>query len=269
MPTDILQSPQVLAVLLVSLRLGALILLAPPLAQLPIPATARMALVLALSAGLVAALAVQPADALISQSDSTTGWPTPVALIVAALGELTRGLALAIGWAVAFAAFDGAGRLLDLQVGFNLGAAFDPLTRRPTSVLGQALHLFGVALAFGLGAHHMLLRLLAHSLDIAPPGTPLDSAGWAAAAGNLGALAGQAAALGLALVIPVSAGLLLIDVALGWLSRTVPQLNLITVGIPIKAMAAVALLALTLPLMAPLANALAGAALTASQAWLH
>ena len=56
---------------------------------------------------------------------------------------------------------------------------------------------------------------------------------------------------GITLVAPVVFALLLVDVGLGIISRTMPQLNIFTIGIPIKIVVGLLVLATTLTALAP------------------
>jgi flagellar biosynthesis protein FliR len=225
------------AVLLVSIRLGALLVLAPVFGGVSMPAQFRALFVLGLSASLVAVLAIP-----------TAAPPLQVGSIaMAALSEAALGAAMAFGLFTAFAAFQFAGKLLDIQIGFSLGTVFDPVTRAQAPLLGTALSMLALVLFFALDAHHMLLRGLAYSLERVPPGTWPQNMGLAPFIDQFGAMF----VFGLTLVAPVVFALLLVDVALGIVSRTMPQLNIFTVGIPIKIVLGLLVFAGTLTAMAP------------------
>jgi flagellar biosynthetic protein FliR len=224
-------------VLLFSLRVAPLFILAPVLGSAPAPALARAALALGLSAAVVSASG--------AALDAVPG--TLPALLAAAATELVLGAALAFGLAAAFAAFLFAGRLLDLQFGFGIATLVDPSTRAQAPLLGTALHLLAVVLFFVLDGHHMLLRALAFSLERFPPG------------GSLAALQPEAVAVqfgvvfsaGLAVAAPALLAVLLLDVAFAVASRTMPQMNVFIISIPFKIALGLAMLALSLPFLAP------------------
>lgn len=225
------------AVLLMSVRLGALFILAPVFGAAAVPVRVRTLLALGLSAALVAGLP-QPA-------------PVPVLaagpLAVAMFSEALLGAAMALGLHTVFAAFQFAGKLLDVQVGFNLGSVLDPVTRAQSPLLGSALHHLALVLFFLLDGHHMLMRALAYSLHKQPLGSLPRDWGLAPFVDLFGAMF----IFGLTLVAPVVVALLLMDVGLGVLSRSIPQLNVFTIGIPAKITVGLLLLAATLADMAP------------------
>lgn len=228
---------RVALVLLVSVRLGALFVLAPVFGGIPVPAQFRAFFVLALSATMVAALRV-PAPAIQLEV---------LPLVLAALSELALGAAMAFGLFTAFGAFQFAGKLLDIQIGFSLGTVFDPVTRAQSPLLGSALNMLALVLFFALDGHHMLMRGVAYSLERVPPGGLPEQWSLLPFVDQFGAMF----LFGLTLVAPVVFALLLVDVGLGVVSRTMPQLNIFTVGIPAKILIGLLVFAGTLTALAP------------------
>jgi flagellar biosynthesis protein FliR len=209
-------------VLLVSMRIGALFAMTPLFGAAPLPGRVRAFLALALATAMVGA-----ADLPARVTAALTGTGP---MVLACLSELAIGAAMAFGLFAAFAAFQFAGKLLDIQIGFSLGTVFDPVTRTQAPLLGTMLNLLAVMLFFSLDAHHLLLRAVAHSLESLPPGSLPTSWDVAAFADQFGVMF----VFGLTIAAPVVFALLLLDVGLGIASRTMPQLNIFTVGIPIK-----------------------------------
>jgi flagellar biosynthetic protein FliR len=98
---------QVVAALLVSLRIVPTLAFAPPFTLLRTPAMVRVALALGLAWLLVSAR--PPAEAIALS-----------ALAGAAASEALLGMAIALPLQLAFAALQTAGRGIDIQVGFGL-----------------------------------------------------------------------------------------------------------------------------------------------------
>ena len=233
-------------VFLVSLRLGALFLLAPGLGAIQAPGPFRVFLVVALAAALVPLVPIPAHAQLIAGS--------PGALLSSALNELVVGALLAFGLFAAFGAFMVAGRAIDVQIGFGVASLLDPVSRTHGPLIGTALNLAGVAVFLAADGHHLLLRGLALSFERVPPGGTLPGF-------DLGAVAAQfgvAFSLGLAIAAPVLALLLLIDLGLSVMSRTMPQWNVFFVSMPAKIFAGLVVLALSVPHMGPVMNRLFG-----------
>ncbi|HEX5126412.1 MAG TPA: flagellar biosynthetic protein FliR, partial [Rhodocyclaceae bacterium] len=206
-------STVLLAALLLATRLAPVFLFAPPLSSVPIPGSARILIVLALSFSLVPLV---PATALHFEGIG------PFGLIGMFVTEAMSGAFIAFGLLGAFSAVSLAGRLLDLQIGFGVANLFDPITNQQGPMIGSALAMLAAAFFFATDSHLLLFRLMAESASIFPPGHaiagPADGM-WAARQ------FGYMFFAGVALAFPILLVLLLIDVGLALVSRSVPQLG--------------------------------------------
>lgn len=224
--TDLISAlgmPWVAAVLLLSARLGALLMMTPVLYAVPVPGSIRVLLVLGLST--VLALPLASAGVLLPLPPSLGG------MVQAFLGELALGATMGLGILMAFAGFEFAGRLLDVQVGFGMAQVFDPVTNRQVPVLTSVFGMLALLIFFLVDGHHALLRGVGVSLERFPVGQA-----WSVGA-TADPVVRQAAGLftlGFALAAPVVLSLLLLEFALGVVSRNLPQANMIALGIPVK-----------------------------------
>jgi flagellar biosynthetic protein FliR len=210
--------------LLLSLRIGAVLLMTPVFAAADLPVTVRVLLVVGLSVALSGGL--QPGAAI-----APSVLDHPGALLQAAFTEVALGATMAVAIHVAFAAFVTAGRLLDIQIGFGLSQVFDPASNAALPVLSSAFSRVATVVFFVVDGHHALLRALAFSLDRLPPG-----GAWSIDAAMLPVLrqVGGLFGLSLSLAAPVVFCLLMTELALGVLARNLPQMNMLTMGIPVK-----------------------------------
>jgi flagellar biosynthetic protein FliR len=220
--------------LLLSVRLGALALMAPPLGGAMLPASVRVAIVLAWSVALS-----MPADSANVPQESAH-LPGVGALIAAAASEAALGATMALGLNMAFAMFSIGARLVDIQIGFGLGQVFDPMTRQQLPVLNAVFTQLALVGFFLLDGHHALLRGVALSIESVPLGQA-----WAVGPllPAVTRLAAQMFSLGFAMVAPVVLCLVLVEMGLGVLSRNLPQMNTLVVGIPIKVVVGLSALA--------------------------
>lgn len=216
-----LGEPWIAGVLLLATRIAALLLLTPVLYAIPVPTLARLLITLGLACVVALPFGQQMEAAPSNVAD----------LVRAALGESAIGATLGLGVLMAFAGFALAGRLADIQIGFGVAQVFDPLTRTQLPILSSVIGLFAVVFFFAINGHHALLRGIAFSVERMPVG-----GGWSAAAAAE-PLTRQAAVLfglGFALAAPVVLSLLLLEFALGVVSRNLPQMNMLVLGIPVK-----------------------------------
>lgn len=228
----------ILAVALVALRIGTIFILTPLFSFGGIPANVRVLLVMALAAIMVAA-----GNAQMLRMPASLGQ-----LVLAGLSELVFGALLAFGIFTAFAAFQLAGRIMDFQLGFGIATLIDPATRTQAPLLGTFLNLVAIVAFFAIDGHHLLIRGLAFSLEHTPPGTLMTDIDSGAVVAQFGGMFVYA----LALAAPVLFAILLIDVVLAVMARTMPQMNIFIVGLPLKIFVGLAVLAVSLNFAAPL-----------------
>ena len=224
-------------VLLVSIRFGVVMLMSPVFSLIGLPLNVRVLIVLAMAVCLVSGLRAMPAGDL-SQ---------PAVLAGAALNELLWGGLLAFTLLAGFAAFQFAGRILDIQLGFGVVGLIDPSTRASASLLGTIMNMTAVVTFFLTGAHRLLLRGLAFSLERIPPGSRLDAVPVDTVVGQFGAMFLSAALL----AAPVMAVVLFVDVALAMMARTMPQMNVFIVGLPLKILVGLIVFAVALGFLGP------------------
>jgi flagellar biosynthetic protein FliR len=219
-----------LTVLLLSVRIAAVLLLTPLLYAIAMPMLVRVLVVIAIAT--VVAMPFGGAPAL-PPNDTA-------ALLQAVLREAGIGATLGLGILMAFGGFAFAGRLVDVQVGFGIAQVFDPATRTRIPVLSSVFGLLAAVFFFVVDGHHALLRGIAYSVERFPVGGAWSTA---AAAEPVTRQIGALFLLGFALAAPVVLGLLLVEFALGVVSRNLPQMNMLVLGIPVKIL--VGLLALS------------------------
>ncbi|PUB81013.1 MAG: flagellar biosynthetic protein FliR [gamma proteobacterium symbiont of Ctena orbiculata] len=226
------------AALLVATRVSPLFLLTPLFAITRVPARVRVLFVLALSAVLTAGIGVLPIDPPATLSG----------LMHAMVNELILGMILAFGLFTAFGAFLFGGRIIDFQMGFGVANLIDPATQSQAPMLGTVLNLMAVMTFFLLDGHHLLIRGLVYSLQKIPPGSSLHEVDVQAIIAQFGVMF----VYGLAVVAPVVAVLLMLDVGMAVAARTMPQVNMFIVGFPLKIFMGLLVLALSLNYMGPL-----------------
>lgn len=170
--------------------------------------------------------------------------PASVAALLVHLGfQFLLGLVLAFSVALAFAALQFYGTLLDAQMGIGAARVFDPQVSGFQTLIGTALGWLGLVVFFSSGLFGQCLAGLAWSLKAVPLG------GFAGGfrPGIFLILLGKEFLVGLSLVAPVVVIVLLIDVAVAYVSRMLPQVNIYFVALPIKIAIGLIVAALALP----------------------
>lgn len=143
-----------------------------------------------------------------------------------------------------FSALYFAGMLIDNQTGFGMVNVLDPTMNTQVPLTGNFIYIFATVLLLAMDGHHILLSALFKSYSILPiNGFEFTEA----MVNNITTIFSEVFLIGFKISIPVVAAILLSEVALGILNRTVPQMNVFMVGMPLK----IALGLLTLYLMLP------------------
>lgn len=167
--------------------------------------------------------------------------------------ETITGIVAGMAASFIFAALRVGGQLLDIHVGFAAAQLFDPLSSESNTLLAQFFHILGLVLLFSLDAHHRLIIGLLKSFQVVPLGSLIYS-------GDIVKRLLQVFLLmieyGLRIALPVLIVLFLFDLALGFISKAVPQFNILMVGFPLKICVGIFVTALTIPVLGTLVASL-------------
>jgi type III secretion protein T len=249
-----------MVVALASTRFAVAFLLLPVFSSETVPALVRNALFVGFG---IVTLAMQPLP-------QVTGWSAGLWLQL-----FGREALLGIGFGVIIGAvlwaFEAAGEIIDTKVGATLAQVVDPLSGHQTSLSGAFLSRLAMTIFMAGGGFMVLVGILAQSFTLWPlaqPGLALPPDSVRVFEQALG----DFALLALLLAGPGLVMLYVIDAALGMVNRFAPQLNLISISMSLKGVAATLVWAL---LFVPLVEAigqrieqvLAGA-LPALRVWL-
>ena len=218
--------------LLVLFRMGGLVMTAPLFSSNAIPMRVRV--YLAVSLAVVLAPVVWPT------------LPADVTLrgaLVGTAGELLMGMMLGLTVSLVFVGVELGGLMIGRQAGIALAQIFNPAMEAQTTVLGQLYFMTALVIFLALNGHHVLIRCLMDSFAAVPV---LSFVAGEDAARLLVDALHQSMVLGVRLAGPALIALFAASVALNFVSRTVPQLNILVVGFPIRAMLALLIAALSL-----------------------
>jgi flagellar biosynthetic protein FliR len=227
------------ALLLVLARVGGLVVFLPVPGFRNAPDPVRVVLAVALT------LAMYPAWPALPNANPSMGALTSWVVCEAGFG-------LMAGLAVAFLTegFQIASHVLGLQAGYGFAQTIDPTSQADSGVLQVFLSLMTGLLFFTLGIDHGLIRILAASFEKFPAGSfPGLGASSAVPVDGVLRLGGAMLSTGLRVALPVTALLLLIDVALALMGRMQQQLQLLSLAFPVKMIAALMLLIALAPLI--------------------
>lgn len=218
-------------------RVLALMAAAPVFNNLAVPRNVRLAVGLAVIAGIAPALPPLPPIS-----------PASGVGIAVLAQQILIGLAMGFAMRIAFAAVDVAGELIGLQMGLSFAVFFDPQSSGQTAVVSEFLGLLATLVFLALDGHLMVISVLARSFTLLPVSSEPPALAGLEVLVHWGATLFSA---GVLLALPLIAALLITNISLGVLTRAAPQLNLFAVGFPVTLIVGFVLLLLVMPLFAP------------------
>ncbi len=144
--------------------------------------------------------------------------------------EALLGLSMAFLVRLVFAGVQFGGQLLGFQMGFGVANVIDPATGVEAPVLAQMAYLVALLLFLVFDIHHYFFLALGESFKVFPPGTLKGSK----EVFHLLVLQGEDIfRLAIRILAPAMAILLLIQIAMGIVSRFVPQVNVMIISFPL------------------------------------
>lgn len=219
---------------LVASRLGGLLMLQPVLGALSIPMNLRVLLVLGLAA-LITPMISLPAAAP----------ATPLALVFAMATEILLGALIGLVGVACFVGLQIGAQLIAQESGLAFGQIVDPTSEEQESVLGVFYIQLAAVLYLIVGGHRALVGACLDTFQTMPLLSARPVAG--ASVEILLQALGVGGHVALRVATPAMLAMFLVNVALGFISRTMPQLNVIAVGFSLKALVAFAVMAAALP----------------------
>jgi flagellar biosynthetic protein FliR len=137
-----------------------------------------------------------------------------------------------------------AGNIVGYQIGLMMANVMDPNTNSQYSMVSELYYLLAILIFLAIDGHHAVISALADSYRLIPVGV-------FAVNGNIGEqlirFTAHTFIIGLKIGAPVIVTLFMTSVALGVVARTVPQMNIFLIGIPLKIIIGFAVIAVALP----------------------
>lgn len=216
-------------------RIGAALLAAPFFGAIAVPVQLRVAITGAVAVLVCAWTPFQAPEALISLEG-----------FLAIAGEVLIGLSLGFVLQIMFAAPLMAAEVIGGTMGLSMAVTNDPASGGQSTVLGQFFYTVLALIFLTVGAHLQFLTLVVESYAVFPPGQT-----WLGAdrLEQIVSFGGQMVATAVAIALPVTLILLLVQMVTGVLSRSAPSLNLFALGLPAGVMAGIVALIVAAPLL--------------------
>src|ERR1700680_305451 len=201
------------------LRVSGFVLAAPIASETVIPRLVKVILTVSL-AFLMAPLVQVPTELSIFSGNG----------LLAAVQEVLIGVAIGMVVQLAFEALIFAGQTISLTMGLGFATLVDPQRGASTTVLGQLFMIIGMLTYLAINGHLVLLGTLAGSFQTLPIGAAHIDKNFLLSVVLWGARVFES---GLLIALPAVIALVIVNLALGVVTRAAPQLNLFGIGFTI------------------------------------
>jgi flagellar biosynthesis protein FliR len=229
---EVLLKNEVAMVLLEAIRISGMIIVAPlGWTQAPTRVKAALVVLLTLAAhGEIGQLSIaqQPVEAL----------------AFAAAGELMLGVAIGFVPRLIVSAVEVAGEQIAPMMGLGVAQIFDPSAQGSQNVITSLLRNLAVLLGVLVGLHRVVIGAVIGSFQVVPAGSVTSASNMTEL---ILTLTGEALATGVKLAIPLIAVLLVTQVALAFVSRAAPAMQVFSIGFAVTTAVGALLLITTLP----------------------
>jgi flagellar biosynthetic protein FliR len=202
-----------------SLRIGGFVAAAPIASEKTIPGKVKIVLTVSLAV-LLGPLVPLPAALSIFSA----------AGLLTAVQEILIGVAIGMVMELAFEALTFAGQTISMTMGLGFATLVDPQRGASVPVLGQLFSIMGTLTYLAINGHLVLLGALANSFNALPIGVANIDKNFLVAVATWGTRIFET---GLLVALPAVIALVIVNLALGVVTRAAPQLNLFGIGFTI------------------------------------
>jgi flagellar biosynthetic protein FliR/FlhB len=167
-------------------------------------------------------------------------------LVFYAISEIMTGLILGYITNLIFQAVTLAGAWMDIHAGFSMISILNPTSRTTSTLLGNFAYFISLAFFFIVDGHHVVIKMLVESIKIVPIGKTIV---YQETLMGVMQTIFSYFTLGVKIAIPLVLIIVITDVCLGLISRTVPTIPIMIFGMPIKNMLGLLTFIILLPMM--------------------
>ncbi|AOY77303.1 flagellar biosynthetic protein FliR [Clostridium formicaceticum] len=230
--------------LLILIRVTGIFVIAPVFGRNNLPMTMKVGI------SLLMAFILLP----ILSTSASIHYSNFIELAIYSVNEFLIGIIIGFIGFLYFSTLYLAGTIIDTQMGFSMVNVLDPQTNTQMPIMGNYYNILFTLLFLLFDGHHFLIRALVYSYDMLPVGVAFTI--------------GEEGIYGLTLILmevfilafrfsaPVLATIFLANVLLGILARTMPQMNVFIVGMPLKVMVGLLTVLITLQFIVPFSERL-------------
>lgn len=138
-----------------------------------------------------------------------------------------------------------AGQIIDTQVGFGMVNVIDPVSNIQVPITSNFYFIMSMLVFLWSNGHHIIIKALFESYKYIPLGSAVFNNNLL---NDILRVFGTIFVIGFQIAAPITAAILISDIALGVASRSVPQLNVFVIGMSLKIVLGMLIMIVTMPL---------------------
>lgn len=219
---------------IVSIRVVAMLISSPVFSMRQIPSFIKVALSLII--GYMMSITINTADFVMPSSN--------IEFLIVCSKELLVGLIIGFIATLIFNAVRSSVQMIDFSIGFSMSQYYDPSTSSSSTVLERLFNWIALMLFLTFNFHHVLIEAIIKSFEIIPPGSMTYNSDIFS---HLLSVFTHGFLISIQLAAPIVIVLFLTDFTLGLISRTVPQIHVFILGMPIKVLFGLLAISIILP----------------------
>lgn len=225
---------QIYRFLFILVRVASLLFVVPFLESRNVPILVKVGLAMSVAWLLLPQVQTQP----------PTLNTSPFNFVLGIASEISIGLIIGFTLQLLFVGIQLAGQIAGFQMGFAIANVVDPASSMQIPMLSQFLNIFALMIFLSLDIHYFFIKALVDGFEIIPFwGARLD--------GDIFRFVIHAVSNAFVIAVkigaPIMVALLLTSAALGLVARTVPQMQIFIVAMPLKIILGLLFLGFSLP----------------------
>jgi len=162
------------------------------------------------------------------------------------VNEVMTGIILAMIVNICFDFIKFAGAWMDTHIGLSMISLFDASSQSTSTLLSNIFHWIGIMVFFLIDGHYMLIKSLIESFQVVSLGTTII---YQETINQVFLSISQYFIIGLKIAIPIVLIIIIADVCMGLVSRSVPQLNVMILGMPLKILVGFLCIIIAMPIL--------------------
>ncbi|TCO79932.1 flagellar biosynthetic protein FliR [Marinisporobacter balticus] len=159
--------------------------------------------------------------------------------------ELMTGIMIGFICYLFFSAIYLAGNIIDMQIGFSMASVINPEDDTQVPIMGSLFYIMAVLVFLSTNGHHTVIYALKYSFDSIPMGSLIVNAFMI---DKLISILTTIFIVAFKMGAPILITIFISNILLGILARTMPQMNVFVVGMPLKILVGLMIIVLILPL---------------------